>query len=282
MPRPRGAPPPVPSNGASPDPNPGPFAWERRGAPPRTAHRRRVLELLGVDRAGGYHVPRWVSAARSARRRRDASAVHGVKARKDVHRRGCVEVRQKHAGAVAPGAVARFGVVSLVPHGGAPGSRLPSTAARARDVRPRAAHALRRAGRRAVAVGVRLAQLGVGPVRFRIRGRRRSAAHPEPRPWTPRAASASSDAARLAIVPAGALQRRLGRETTDATLTARRGCEGCSTVRDIRTLLRACVRRPSGRGFSRMFATECSPTEAADGDKAIRTDSLAFSENRET
>ena len=216
--------------------------------------------------------------------RRDASAVHGVKARKDVHRRDAPrsdKTRRRRRSRRRRAFRRRFPGTAWR----RPGSR-PFDCARARDVCPRAAHALRRAGRRAVAVGVRLAQLGVGPVRSRIRGRRaRSAAHPEPRPWTPRAARppAATPRARSPSCRAGCPPASTRRETPTPHLTARRGCAGCSTVRDIRTLLRACVRRPSGRGFSRMFATECSPTEAADGDKAIRTDSLAFSENpRET
>ena len=190
-------------------------------ATPERAHRRGVHGAPRRGPRGGYPDVPAVGQRRALRAaaRRDASAVHGVKARKDVHRRGCVEVRQKHAGAVAPGAVARFGVVSLVPHGGAPGSRLPSTAARARDVRPRAAHALRRAGRRAVAVGVRLAQLGVGPVRFRIRGRRVARRLIQNRVHGHRAQRVRQQRRRARArhrAEPGALQRRLGRETTDA------------------------------------------------------------------
>ena len=133
----------------------------------------------GADRASGRRsagAGRRERVALGAAARRHARAVGGGEMRQDVYGGGRVEVAQKHP-------VGRRRLLReldprrvhqpLESHLRPRAPRLAAELARLGDVRPRPSRALRRARRGAAPGRVRLAELGVGPIRLRRRLLRR-------------------------------------------------------------------------------------------------------------
>ena len=180
-------------------------------------------ELLGVDRAEAtLTCPRWVSAARSARRH----AVTRARSTGSRHARTCTaaDASRSDKNTPAPSLPAPSRVSASFPW-----YRMEAPRARA-SLRLRRARAMCAQGR-----PMPCAALGGAPLPWESDSRssasdqsdsnpwsaRRSAAHPEPRPWTPRAARppaatprARSPSCRAGCPPASTRKRNYRRRTS--------------------------------------------------------------------